>query len=260
MSARVLILSAFLLLPLHGQQGPREFEVISVKPNPAGPKGGASRIFDGKPVPRAKGNTLIEPRTTLQWLVMEAYGLNDYEIVGLPDWAAPRMGGTYFEVEAIAPGTETATTADIQQMLQSLLATRFALKTHRESKQLPVYALVIGKNGSKLQPLTDDEKPSMGRSTPEEQPFVDGSFAAMFTLMSRYADRPIVDETGLHGNYRSANLDYDQFLADRRSDPQGAWTSFADEVKNKWGLEVKPRVDTVNVLVIDHAELPSAND
>src|SRR6185437_11135258 len=140
MSARAFILSALLLIPLYAQQTPREFEVISVKPRPVGPYEGVMHFFDGKLVPAAQGNKLTEPATTLQWLVMKAFGLHDYEIIGLPDWAMPYIGADLFQVEAIAPGTDTHTTADFQMMLQSLLVKRFGLKTHRESKQIPVYA------------------------------------------------------------------------------------------------------------------------
>lgn len=260
MSLRAVLLSASVLLPLYSQQKPREFEVVSVKQHPVAPNQGMFRNFDGRPAPHAQGNRFREQSTTLEWLVMEAYGLEAHEIVGLPDWAAPTIGGTYFQVEAIAPGPDAPATADLQQMIQALLAKRFALRVHRETRQLPVYGLGPGKNGPKFRPLRDDEPLSTGRSTPEERPLIKGRFPSTLALIRLYADRPVVDETGMKGNYEMANIDFNVFAQERRQDPQEAWALLAAAMKDKWGLEVKPRVDNVNVLVIDHAELPSPND
>jgi len=253
MSARALILSSFLLLPIYGQQMPREFEVTSIKPDPARPYVNEIRNVQGRPTPHAVGGRFREPRATLKWLIMEAYGLHDYEIVGLPEWAED-----YFDVEAIAPGTETPTTEGLQQMIQSLLAKRFGLKTHRESKRIAVYALIPGKNGTKLRPLRDDEELSRGRATPDA--LTRGRWSVMLDLIRFYADRPVVDETGLKGNYEQATIIFSEFSRERWHDPQGAWDSVYALIKSKWGLEVKPRVDTMDVLVIDHAQLPSPND
>jgi uncharacterized protein (TIGR03435 family) len=82
----------------------------------------------------------------------------------------------------------------------------------------------------------------------------------MLDLIRPYADRPVVDETGLTGNYEQANIVFSEFSRERWHDPEGTWDSVYALIKSKWGLEVKPRVDTMNVLVIDHAELPTAND
>ncbi|HVV43605.1 MAG TPA: TIGR03435 family protein [Bryobacteraceae bacterium] len=260
MSPRAVLLSACLLLPLYSQQKPHEFDVVSVKPHPVAPNQGMFRNFEGKPAPHAQGNRFREQSTTLEWLVMEAYGVEAYEIAGLPDWGAPAIGGTYFHVEAIAPGTDAPAPADLQQMIQSLLAKRFALKAHRETKQLPVYGLGPGKNGVKFRPLRDDEQLSTGRSTPEERPLIKGRFPSTLALIRLYADRPVVDETGLKGNYEMAHIDFSAFAQERRQDPQEAWAQLAAAMKDKWGLEVRPRVDSVSVLVIDHVELPSPND
>jgi uncharacterized protein (TIGR03435 family) len=253
MFIRVLFFPAFLFLNLSGQQTPLEFEVTSIKPDPTRPYVNELRNVQGRPAPRSDGNRFREPRATLQWLIMEAYGLQKYEIVGLPDWAED-----YFDVEAIAPEAKTPTTEELQGMIQSLLAKRFGLKTHRGSKRIPVYALVSGKNGTKLRPLRDDEELSRGRTA--SGALTRGRWAVMLDLIRFYADRPVVDETGLKGNYEQATIIFNEFSRARWHDPQGTWDSVYALIKSKWGLEVKARVDSIEVLVIDHVELPSAND
>lgn len=148
------------------------------------------------PLPHAIGSRFREPRATLKWLIMEAYGLLDYEIVGLPEWAD-------FDVEAIAPGTETPTTEELQQMIQSLLAKRFGLKSHRESKRIAVYALVSGKNGTKLRPLRDDDELSRGRATPDA--LTRGRWPVMLDLIRFYADSACCGRDRTEGKLRTCH-------------------------------------------------------
>ena len=139
----------------HAQSPPAPlpaFEVVSIKANPV-LEGTLHKMYSRKPAIYATGNRFAEKQTTLQDLVMEAYGMWGYQISGLPDWAqAPN--GEHYAVDATVPGDQAPAADQLRLMVQSLLADRFHLRVHREMKELPVYCvLAVGKNGSRLTEL-----------------------------------------------------------------------------------------------------------
>lgn len=120
-------------------QTPRaEFEVASIKPNPAGD----NRVS----IQMAPGGRWIANNVTIKMLIQQAYNVKDFQITGAPAW----LSSERFDINAKAEGASAP--EQIRPMLQSLLADRFQLKIQRDSREMPVYALVVGKNGSKLQP------------------------------------------------------------------------------------------------------------
>jgi uncharacterized protein (TIGR03435 family) len=138
-----------LVVPAGAQSA--SFEVASVKPsnpNPTGPLGGAPMVLP------ALGR-LTAMNVTLRLLVMAAYQKQPYQIVGGPPW----QNQDKFDINA---RTENAslTTDQILEALKTLLADRFKLKTHVETRDVPIYALVLarsdGKVGAKLKPSADN--------------------------------------------------------------------------------------------------------
>lgn len=127
-------------------------------------------------------------------------------------------------------------------MLQTLLAERFHLRLHRETRLLPVYALVIEKNGSKL--IADQ------KSCPKVQ----GRTRPIRT-------DPVIDETGLTGvSYCTADGESPlvaNLLATDAS--HGPGSSIYTAVEEKWGMKLEPKKAPMDVLVIDSVERPSAN-
>ena len=104
------------------------------------------------------GNRFREVVVSLADLIMDAYKVRKYQIIGLPAWGD--SGSDYYDLEAKVPGDATPTVDEARRMLQSLLADRFQLRIHHETRELPVYALVIGKKGIKLVP----NQPACGRA------------------------------------------------------------------------------------------------
>ena len=139
-----------------------------------------------------------------------AYKVRDYQIVG-PDW----MSSVRFEVDAKLPAG--ASTDQIPEMFQSLLEERFKLTWRRETKEMQVYALLTGKDGPKLkaaekqkedQPMAmgTDGKPRplmyyRGSSSSVTLTAPNANFFALVGLIGRFTSRPVVDETGLEGQY-----------------------------------------------------------
>jgi uncharacterized protein (TIGR03435 family) len=157
----------------------------------------------------------------LRMLVRFAYNIDDAQIVGGPPW----MNSDRYDI--VAKGEGNATTDQLREMLQTLLADRFDLKVHRETKELPVYALLVGKNGSKMQLSTDasaagSPPPANGpatftRGAPGGGPVgrgglivvqggntqLNGSMTMpqLANALSTFLGRRVLDKTGLEGNY-----------------------------------------------------------
>jgi uncharacterized protein (TIGR03435 family) len=245
------------------------FEVASIRPHPL-----ASGQFvfhmsklPGPPLPSAEGNRFNAKIVTLQDIIMQAYGVMDYQIVGIPDWGQPR--GEHYDIAAKAEGDGTPTTDELRVMLQKLLTDRFHLVIHKEKRELPVYALVIGKNGPKVREVSEAEimatqtttpsggtarasgdAPALMRSTIDPQ---------LLGLLSNLVDRPIIDQTALKGMVEYQNLDWLQLGREHREDPVAGMASVFAAVQNQLGLKLEPRKEPLEVVVIDHAEKPSAN-
>jgi len=215
------------------------FEVASIKPagplNPMMIKSGQMRI--GMKIDKARVDI---GSLSLADLIRVAYRVKPYQISG-PDW----MGAQRFNIQATLP--EGASPDQAPEMLQALLAERFKLTVHRESKEHAMYALVVGKNGPKLKESPPDADAPAGESKPSDpgpekgQVRINGSMegkgvvvtggpggqmrmsmgpggtmhmeAAKMSLssfaemLSRFVDRPVVDMTELKGNYQVA-LDF----------------------------------------------------
>ena len=181
--------------------------------------------------------------TTVKVLIAKAYDLDTYRVLGLPDWAQPEgaQAGDYYDVDAIAP-MEKPTRAELQEMLRSLLAERFQLRAHLETRELPVYALTVAKGGVKL-------KPVIGEPAPDAQ-----TIFMFIQFQSRRVEHPIVDRTGLTGFYTFPSIPR-EVSADRSDSPSALSGLFAEYL----GLELKPVRERTEALVVDHVERPSAN-
>src|SRR5262249_21927168 len=123
---------------------------------------------------------------TLTALIAYAYRIRDFQIVGGPNWA----GSDRFDIEAKAESDSPSKLPPDQLalMMQRLLAERFQLRMHRETKEMPVYELTVAKGGSKLETVPEPPKPTPG-ALPEAPPAPGampqpGSFSAGFGTMN----------------------------------------------------------------------------
>ncbi len=133
MNRRQILAMAAGAIALRGQTK-MQFEVASIKPSAPEPMG---RFRVG--ISMAPGGRLTTTGTTAKMLIQQAYGVRDFQIVGGPSW----LGTERYDITAKAEGA--AASDDIKLMLQSLLADRFQMKFHRETKELPIYSLVVAK-------------------------------------------------------------------------------------------------------------------
>jgi uncharacterized protein (TIGR03435 family) len=208
--ASLLVLSSAIVF---GQTPSRlEFEVASIRPsnNQSQEKVAVGLHLDGS---HARIATYA-----VRDIVAMAYRVKPYQVSG-PDWIASER----FDINATLPAGSTA--SDIPEMLQSLLADRFRLKMHREKKEFPVYALLVGKGPLKLKedaPDTVTDEPvglnvaasgsangvSVNIGHGIYYTFADNKFEGkkmsmdiLANMLERYVDRPIVNMTDLKSSY-----------------------------------------------------------
>ena len=192
------------------------------------------------------------------WLLAEAYGLKDYQV---PAASIPRaLLGTYYSIEARAPGETAPAITDVRAMLRNLLADRFHLTMHRETRNMPVYALVIDRNGPTLKPGTGDAECAslIGPVKP-----ADRNYRYRFTncTLERFvnslpADRPVLDKTGLTGRYDISIFVTPEFRMRDNNEPGDV--TFADAVR-QLGLRLDAQNAPIDVVVVDHVEPPTPN-
>ena len=161
-------------------------------------------------------------------------------------------------------------------MFQSLLVDRFKLQVRRETKELPVYALVVAKGGPKFSSSAPSGSTAIARNStlppPKRPPCPSGMFCAQDYLTmgrvadwlseSRGVDRPVIDQTGLDGDYYiKIQWVPEQHHAEAGSDaPLGpSGPDIFTALQQQLGLKLKPTKGPVEFLVIDHIERPSEN-
>jgi uncharacterized protein (TIGR03435 family) len=184
----ILGVSLFALTPVANcAEGPMAFEVASVKPAAPQTPGRFQISMGGDP--GRVNYTFVSVKN----LIERAYSIKSYQVTG-PDW----LDSERFDVVAKLP--DGAKQEDVPKMLQTLLAERFKLTVHREQKTLPIYALIVGKGGSKLQ-KTDGEpgglRMQMGMKGRQIQGKV--TLDGLVGMLSRLLDRPVIDQTELTG-------------------------------------------------------------
>ncbi len=245
------------------------FDVISVKqvyPHTVR-SGGSITTYGPQSIPCQYQPDRVRCSLTIRSLIEEAYQVDDIEV------DAPRF--TYdwdysFAIEATMPPGTSKQTARL--MLQQALAERFGLKVHWEKRDTPVYALVPGENGVKIQPDADPDHPKLrpmtlpnGKTAGSSMHSGPGEFWAtgftleLFAKNLRYRaglDRPVVDMTGLTGKYT-----IDMHWTPPEPPSNGSVDpAILSVMESKLGLRLEKRKLPCNVLVVDHVEkAPSAN-
>ncbi len=197
----------------------------------------------------------------LRRLLFIAYSIRlDPTIRGMPSWG----DSAHFDIDAKADDATTEAMKKLsekeqsnqaQQMLRALLADRFRLKAHTETRQGPIYNLVAAKSGFKLKPTHEGEQPGgyyscgSGRILIREGPI--SSF--VFCLSDGIAGRTVIDKTGLAGNY---DIDL-KWTPDDQQSADDAGPSLFTALEEQLGLKLESAKGPVDVFVIDYVEKPS---
>jgi uncharacterized protein (TIGR03435 family) len=220
--------------------GQPRFEVASVKPSTQ--EAGSSGMHTGN-------GRLNAENVTLRRCIQGAYAIGPNLIFGGPDW----LDKERFQIDA-KTADPTNGDAAIMQALQGLLAERFHLKLHRETRTLPAYVLDLGKSKPKLEKAPDgaEGKTDAGRSRIIAQATTMDHFAE---VLSRHVEYPVVNRTGLDGRF---NLKLEWTPESNRPEPNPGPSIFS-AVQEQLGLRLRAQKAPIEVIVIDHAEKPSEN-
>jgi uncharacterized protein (TIGR03435 family) len=245
----LVLMLAMAALPAAAQTPAQKpaFEVASVKPH----KGEVTFSAD----PALRGTRVIGTASTLADMITVAYGVRYDQISNDPGW----ISSDRFDVEAKTPGDVPPTAEQVRLMMQNLLGERFSLRLHHETRDLPVYALVVGKNGAKLKisdPGAREGGSVQGTVNGLHMETKKGSMERLARQLSSNAGRPVIDKTGLAGTYEYT---LDWFPATRIPAPESNVPSLFIAVQEQLGLRLESTAAPQEVLVIDSVQRPSEN-
>ncbi len=259
---------------------PLEFEVASVKPHPPG---------EGRfSFPGFQAGGRFTCQAPLIVVIAMAYNVSFQgpRLTGGPDW----IRGTAYDIDATSPkdalpaGLPANVRAErMRSMLQALLADRFKLVVRREMKEMPVYALTVGKGGPKLEKAAIEEKdcpdapsgPSDGKIACHQ--FNGGrgrglhaqaaNMDDVVSFVENWTDRPLLNKTGLQGLFR---IETKGWLPMQVGPPPAAGAKAEDgsdmsdvlsvfQMFEKLGLKMEPQKDRAEIFIIDRVEKPKEN-
>jgi uncharacterized protein (TIGR03435 family) len=239
---------------------PLAFDAVVIKPDKSG--SGSTRIS-------SRDASFQATNVSLKDLLINAYPVREARLIyGLPAWAE----SAHFDITAkvVDPDKtvyDNLTREQRKAMLALVLEDRFHLKVHVETKTLPVYEMVVVKDGPKFQesvpPATDPDKPKPGFG-PGSVNTGRGEYTAntvplsSLTFYLSYAlDRTVIDKTGLAGKY-SLHL---KFTPDDAPQPlpDDAPPPLFTALQEQLGLKLQPSKGPVETLVVDHVEPPTEN-
>jgi uncharacterized protein (TIGR03435 family) len=255
-------------------QAPR-FEVASVRPN--------ASIDPGGSMSGLTGSQFTAINVPLRLVLLSAFELRDVQVLGAPEWLATAR----FDIVAKFPeGTQPL--AERRQMLQNLLVDRFQLLMHRESREIPVYRLVTAREDKRLGPklvpsdvdcarwLADKKSQIIGQGpigpggarpaclmTGQRNYILGGtrSMAQLARSLEFVVARPVVDETGLAGNFDidlqwapAPGVDLQEPVVSAVADNGG---SLFTALQEQLGLKLEPGRAPVDILLVESVTRPT---
>jgi bla regulator protein BlaR1 len=254
-------------------QTPLTFEVASVKPSLPDALGMMLQL--------QPGGGLRATNLTLKQLLAFAYDVHDFQISGGPAW----INSVRYDIQARADHTSDAPASpddfrkltdsqrksfqdQMRERMRALLAERFEVVVHHESRAEPVYALVVAKGGPRLQESKESIGGRQGITAARRGQFSGTSapIPLLANVLSNQVGRPVLDKTGLTRKYDfrlewtpdpSENFGPPGIEAPPPPDPNGPTLFTA--VQEQLGLRLESQKSAVDVIVIDHAEKPSQN-
>jgi len=236
------------------------FEVTTVKRNKSGGPGSHSNFQNGHFI---ASNVLL--KNLLQY---SAYGIPEPRILGGPKW----LNSERFDIEAKTDSLAADRLRTLgrdqrrlqtQGMFQQLLADRFKLMTHFETRDLPVYALAVAKKGPILHAWKESDGSGTSASTGQltATGVTVAEIASVLTQeLSRELGRIVIDKTGIDGRYNiTLKWTPETDATEGTAPPPDAGPSIFTAIQEQLGLKLESAKGPVQVLIIDHVEMPSEN-
>ena len=234
------------------------FEVATIKPTAPG---------EQRTYLIWRGTEMNVVNFSLSGLIKFAYDVQDKQIVGSPDWLSTEK----WDIEGKPDTAGSPNGEQLKEMVQKLLADRFALKFHKDQKEMPAYVLTVGKDGPKMTKNTDNPNGLPGLFFgPIGTLHVTNATISNFTnlMQSTVLDRPVVNKTGLDGRWNFTlkwTPDESQFtgmgikIPPPSADDTNAAPPLFTAIQEQLDMKLEGQRTQVPVLVIDHVDHPSAN-
>jgi uncharacterized protein (TIGR03435 family) len=221
----------------------------------------------------ARGSTLTVVNNELTNVIDNAYGIRRYQLIGGPDW----IESDRYNIQAKAAGD--ATRDELMVMTRSLLAERFKLKIHRETREMPIYVLIVAKGGIKAPRSVDGacavfDPRNPPRPGAPRRPFCGNNLiraaswnATAIDMKSAAAalvgvlGRNVVDRTGVNGTF-DIHVEWTPDQAPAGVDSASTANATAAPplftvLEDQLGLKLESSRGPVDVIVIDHVERPT---
>jgi uncharacterized protein (TIGR03435 family) len=251
------------------------FDVASIKPSSPEARG-TSLMFQS-------ANSMRITNAPLRMLITFAYDIRDFQLSGGPGW----IGSDRFDILAKAertPGTEnvpddfrkmtdqqrTAAAEQMRLRMRGMLAERFQLTIHRETKDGAVYALIVAKGGSKLQPKEPGDGPQGLRMGRGQLTGMAASMQMLTNVLSNQVGRPVVNKTGLDAKY-DFKLEWTPDVGsgegpggpppgiETQPPPKADGPTLFTALQEQLGLRLESQKGPVEMIVIDRVEKPTEN-
>jgi uncharacterized protein (TIGR03435 family) len=224
-------------------QSPTSFEIVSIRRNL---NGGLNTQIN------TSGERFTVSNGSVKTLIRNAYDVLSFQLNGGPRWLDTDM----YDIVATTGVNETISPEQLKLLLRNLLADRFQLKVHWETREATVYALVLDKNGRKFKEGSDGEKPGINTRKGPGEAQMRGTNQPISILASNLGNqlgRFVLDKTGLAGLY-------DWLLVwDPDPAPDSTNPSILTAVQQQLGLKLESQKGPMEMLVIDSAEKASEN-
>ena len=247
--------------PAQDAPAPLAFDVASIKLSKRGGRGGGIRPLQG-------GQTYVATNVPVRLIIRLMYRLADSQLVGGPEWLNTEL----YDIEGKTE-MKGATSDQLHEMFQALLADRFKLKFHQETKEIVRFVLTVDKSGSRMKiseaPNNFDipiQGAGRGKIVGQRVPIPHFCW-----FLSQGLNVPVVDKTGLDKNY-DFTLEWSPELQDAAKAGLAVPGNAPNELpavsygptlftalREQLGLKLEPQKAPVQVLVIDHAQKPTEN-
>jgi uncharacterized protein (TIGR03435 family) len=230
---------------------PPSFEVASIRASQAAGHGGFGPGFGFR-----RDNVQVSPNgVTMRAISLKAgiawaYHVMDYQVSG-PDW----MGFERFDI--VAKAAEPVSSDQLREMMQTLLADRFKMAVHRQSKETAAYVLVQGKNGTKLHESTTEGESSIQAERARMSVTVERTpVSQLVDLLSAVLRAPVLDETGLKGKYDITVNAAKYAPGDRQAGdpPLDPMAMIMTALQEELGLKLESKKLMLDLVVVDHVE------
>lgn len=236
--SRVIWAAALLISAVGAQPA---FDVASVRASQPG-KGEGNWRDDIQASP----GSLIMRGVSLKAAIKWAYHVMDYQVSG-PDW----IGFDRYDISAKATGT--AAEDQIRVMLQALLAERFKLTFHRQTKELQSYVLNVAKGGAKFHESQVEGEPVINSDKSHMKVDVKGMPASqVIDMLSRVLHAPVINNTGLTGRFDAA-VNISKYVPDGTT-PFDPIATIITAMQEELGLKLELKKVAIDLLIVDHAE------